>query len=45
MKKTDDFGSGRSLLTDIYPRERIDYASGVLQKCREFTYTQSELTV
>lgn len=44
MKKTNDSGSGRSLLTDIYPRVRADYVSGVLQKCCELTYAPSVLT-
>lgn len=45
MKKTNDSGSGRSLLTDIYSRERADDASGVLWKCCEFMYTPRDLTV
>lgn len=45
MKKTNYSGSGRSLLTDIYPMERAGCASGVLQECCELTFTPSDLTV
>lgn len=39
MKKTNYSGSGRSLLTDIYPTERAGCASGVAQECFELTFT------
>lgn len=45
MKKTNYSGTGSSLPTDIYLRERAGYASGMLQKCREFMYTPTDLTV
>lgn len=38
-KKTNYSGSGRSLLTDIYPMERAGCVSGVLQECCELMYT------